>query len=245
MIKGVTFDWWHTIVETPWPDYDERMREIRVRRVGETLAGAGVRTDADTLYRAYDRHTELLRENWARRVDLTAGEQMQAFLGFAGLDGADDRLMAAVQDAFGTAILTKLPIPLPHIAETLARLKAEGYAVGIVSNTGRTWGRYLRTVQEKLGIAAYFDARVFSDEVRVRKPDPRIFQTALEALGLRPGEAVHIGDDVDADVAGAKGLGSRAVWFNTGFWPGAKTDQADAEIHDHAELPAILERWRR
>ena len=33
MIRGVTFDWWHTIAETPWPDYDAHMRRIRVERI--------------------------------------------------------------------------------------------------------------------------------------------------------------------------------------------------------------------
>jgi 2-haloacid dehalogenase/putative hydrolase of the HAD superfamily len=80
--------------------------------------------------------------------------------------------------------------------------------------------------------------------VRVRKPEPRVFKEALSMMGLPPERVVHVGDDVTADIAGAKGHGMRAIWFNTGFWREARADTADAEIADHNELPPILRRWR-
>lgn len=245
MIRGVTFDWWHTVAETPWPDYDARMRDIRVRQVRDAFAAEGVVLEPEGIYAAYDRHTELLTARWREHVDLSAEEQVRAFLGFLGLDGTDPRLAGGLQEAFGTAIRTKPPILYPHIVQALARLQREGYALGLVSNTGRTWGRFLRPVQDELGIGKYFDVRVFSDEVGVRKPERGIFQAALDGLHRRPYEIVHVGDDVDADVRGAKVLGMRAVWFNVGFWPGAKSDEADAEIHDHAEIFDVLARWTR
>src|SRR3989442_845658 len=52
------------------------------------------------------------------------------------------------------------------------------------------------------------------------------------------------GLDENDDVAGAKAVGMRAVWINTGFWKGATTDRADAEIRGHGELPRLLEKWR-
>jgi len=57
-------------------------------------------------------------------------------------------------------------------------------------------------------------------------------------------EAVHVGDDVDADVAGAKGAGLRAVWYDTGKWTGADGSRADAVVHSWREVPAALEAWR-
>src|SRR5207302_2016788 len=66
----------------------------------------------------------------------------------------------------------------------------------------------------------------------------------LDGVGLPAAEVAHVGDDVIADVAGAKAVGMRAVWFNTGFWKGATTDRADAEIRGHGELPRLLEKWR-
>ena len=252
MIQGVTFDWWHTIAETPWPDYDARMRRIRVERIAEAFSDRGLVVEPEVLYRAYDRHTELLAERWKAHVDLSGEEQLRAFLQFAGLDAADADLLDAVAASFGDAIRSKLPVLYPHVAAVLAALKREGYRIGLISNTGRTWGRFLRPIQDDLGIGKYFDDRVFSDELGIRKPEAEIFEAALGHLDLRPEEVVHVGDDLEADIGGSKALGFRAVWFDVGHESEhAVHDPAaggaalpDAAIHDHRELLGILERWR-
>ncbi len=251
MIEGVTFDWWNTIALTT-ADQDRRLRELRIERVLTAVKGLPATTGV--LLRAYDAQTTLLGESWARNVDLHPEQQIAVFLKFAGLDGGDPALARAVADAFGGALLEIPPALFPHIAETLEALERDGIAVGIVSNTGRTWGRYLRAVQDRLGIGRFFRVRVFSDEVGVRKPEPDIFEAALAGLGLPPERVVHVGDDVDADIAGAKALGMRAVWFNAGRaghradygqWSDAAVGRADAEVRDHAEVPALVRGWRR
>lgn len=252
MIKGVTFDWWHTVAETPWPDYDVHMRKVRVERIREAFSDRGLVVEPEVLYRAYDRHTELLIEKWKGHVDLSGEEQIRAFLEFAGLDAADEDLLDALIASFGEAIRSKLPILYPHVGATLAALKRSGYRIGLISNTGRTWGRFLRPIQDDLGVGKYFDDRLFSDELGVRKPEPAIFETALDHLGLRPEEVVHVGDDLVADVAGAKAIGMRAVWFDVGHEsehaihdPSAREAvPPDAAIHEHRDLPGILERWQ-
>jgi len=252
MIKGVTFDWWHTIAETPWPDYDAHMRKIRVERIREAFSDRGLVVEPETLYAAYDRHTELLIEKWKEHVDLSGEEQLRAFLEFADLDATDADLLDALAASFGDAIRSKLPILYPHIGATLAALQRGGYRIGLISNTGRTWGRFLRPIQDDLGIGKFFDDRVFSDEVGIRKPEPPIFEQALSHLGLRPDEVVHVGDDLVADVGGSKGIGMRAVWFDVGHEsehavhdPSAlEAVPPDAAIHEHRELLGILERWR-
>ena len=244
MIKGVTFDWWNTLAVTS-PDQDRRLRTLRMDRFRPALTRIARRTPAEeALLAAYDRQTELLAAAWAKGVDLHPSDQIATFLRLAGLDGQAPALTEAATEAFGGALLEIPPTLFPHIAETLEWLKREGYAIGLVSNTGRTWGRYLRQVQDRLGIGTYFDSRVFSDEVGIRKPESGIFEVALSELGLPAERVVHIGDDVAADVAGAKAHGMRAIWFNTGFWRDASTDRADAEIADHADLTALLRGWR-
>jgi putative hydrolase of the HAD superfamily len=245
-IKGVTFDWWGTIVEIPAVRdiYDERMREIRVDRAAEALKAAGFRVHRTLLCRAYDAQTDLLLRTWNDHRDLTVEEQARAYLGFLGVGEGREDLVRTLQEAFGSAIEARLPVLYPDIGETLRVLRDRGYRTGLISNTGRTGGRFLRPVQDRLGIGGCFDVRTFSDEVGVRKPDRAIFQAALDKLSLAADEVVHLGDDVVADVTGAKSIGMRAVWFNTGFWKDAKGDRADAEIRGHAELPRLLEKWR-
>ena len=242
-LKGATFDWWGTIAVIPPKEESAAFREIRISRLEEALQRVGIGVDRSVLLRAYDRQGEFLENAWARHREPSPEQQVHAFLRFARIDPRDPRAAAGVGEAFGGAILVRLPSLFPHVRETLEGLRGRGLAIGLVSNTGRTWGRYLSKVQEALGIGKYFDVRVYSDELRVRKPDRRMFDAATNRLGLGAADVVHIGDDVNADVAAAKAAGMRAVWFNTGFWPKARTDRADAEIHDHSELVAILEAW--
>jgi putative hydrolase of the HAD superfamily len=252
MIRGVTFDWWHTIAETPWPDYDIHMRRIRVERIAEAFSDRGLVVQPEILYAAYDRHTELLIQKWKGHVDLSGEEQLRAFLEFAGLDATDEDLLDALAASFGEAIRMKLPILYPHIGTTLAALKRSGYRIGLISNTGRTWGRFLRPIQDDLGVGKYFDDRIFSDELGIRKPEPAIFETALEHLSLRPAEVVHVGDDLVADVAGSKRIGMRSVWFDVGHDSehavhdpsDYEAASPDATIHEHREILDILDRWR-
>jgi len=69
----------------------------------------------------------------------------------------------------------------------------------MISNTGRTPGSILLNILEMYGIRDYFTYFVFSDEVMVRKPDPRIFAFAQNKLGMDKNEIVHIGDSVNLD----------------------------------------------
>ena len=245
MIEGVTFDWWNTLAVTS-PGQDRRLRQLRIERLLQAIPESDRRRmglQEERLLAAYDRQTELLSDAWGRNVDIYPPDQIEMFRELAGIPKSWD-YSEEITEAFGGALLQLPPAIFPHVPETLEWLKHEGYAVGLISNTGRTWGMFLRKIQDRLGIGKYFDARIFSDEVRVRKPEPRIFKEALSTMGLPPGRVVHVGDDVTADIAGAKGHGIRAIWFNTGFWREARADTADAEIADHNELPPILRRWR-
>ena len=67
---------------------------------------------------------------------------------------------------------------------------------------------------QALGLDGAFDVVVISGEVRVRKPDPRVFALALRDLGVAAQDVWHVGDNPQTDVAGAKAAGLTAVWLN-------------------------------
>lgn len=82
---------------------------------------------------------------------------------------------------------------------------------------------------------------LISEAVRVYKPDPLIFQRALEQLGLQPNEVLHVGDSELDDVRGAKAAGLRVAWINRTNRPRRSDVPApDFEIRDLTELPALL-----
>lgn len=87
------------------------------------------------------------------------------------------------------------------------RVRAAGMKVAVVSN----WDRGLRPLLAELGVRAWVDALAISAELGVEKPDPAIFAAACEALGVAPARAVHLGNDPDEDVAGARAAGCAAL----------------------------------
>lgn len=66
---------------------------------------------------------------------------------------------------------------------------------------------------ETAGILDRFKVIVTSDTLKVSKPDPRIFHYAASAMGLRPEQCLHVGDDLKKDVEGAGAAGFRAIWL--------------------------------
>jgi len=102
---------------------------------------------------------------------------------------------------------------VPGAPAVLRALRRRGYRLGLVSNT--PWGTpdYLwRGQLQRFGLAECFETTCFSSDVGSRKPDPRIFRTALEALGVAAGRALFVGDEPEADVRGARRAGLRAAW---------------------------------
>ncbi|WP_326724908.1 HAD-IA family hydrolase [Streptomyces sp. NBC_00243] len=95
----------------------------------------------------------------------------------------------------------------PDADEVLGALRERGVAVGVVSNIG--WD--LRPVFRAHGLDPYVGAYVLSYEHGIQKPDPRLFATACDALGIAPEDTLMVGDDRRAD-GGAAALGC-AVHF--------------------------------
>jgi putative hydrolase of the HAD superfamily len=93
----------------------------------------------------------------------------------------------------------------------LARLRAAGLRLGVVSNSD---GR-VEVALEAAGLLQYFDVVLDSAVVGVEKPDPAIFRAALDALGVRPEEALFVGDLYEVDVVGARAAGMTAVLLRT------------------------------
>jgi len=95
----------------------------------------------------------------------------------------------------------------PEVPRVLDALRADGHALAVVSN----WDVSLHEVLESTGLASRVDAVVVSAEIGTAKPDPEPFRRALAALGAAPDEALHAGDSIEEDVAGARAAGIRAV----------------------------------
>jgi HAD superfamily hydrolase (TIGR01549 family) len=122
--------------------------------------------------------------------------------------------------------------------EVLKTLQGWGLRLGIVSNTfvpGKTLDGHL----ERDGLLSFFPVRIYSCDIRFMKPDRRIFEHALRAVGVGAEETMFVGDTPVADVFGAKRLGMVSVW-RRGYRPAHRKAHPDHTIRELVELPDIL-----
>ena len=148
----------------------------------------------------------LPQEHWlpARELGLTRPiptltEFAREFPGHEGLDL--DALEAQLREDLAEVALFDDAIP------TLIRARAEGLAIALISNLAAPYKQPFF----RLGLAEHFDAVVFSCDVGLAKPDPRIYELAAAELGLPAGELLMIGDSRGDDVDGAKRAGLAAL----------------------------------
>lgn len=95
-------------------------------------------------------------------------------------------------------------------APALQAARGRGERVVVVSN----WDASLPAALASAGLAPLIDAVLTSAQAGVAKPDVAIFERALALAGVAPGAALHVGDNLEEDVAGARAAGIPAVWCN-------------------------------
>ncbi len=145
------------------------------------------------------------------------------------------------------APIVQLSMVEPGTSEMLAALRDAGVKLAIVSNTfipGAVLDRHL----EHVGLLEYFPVRIYSSHVRYQKPHQKIFQIALEQIGVQAAHAIFIGDLLKTDIKGARRCGMRTVWkpARHNRVPKSKKHKADMRIRRITQLPEILKKmgWR-
>ncbi len=136
---------------------------------------------------------------------------LEGYAEFCGVaPGVRDDVHLHLDSEFADAALWYREVP--GCRAGLAELAATGVRLGIVSNADGMIGQRLRErelVQVGPGVGVEVDCVIDSGAVGVMKPDPRIFQLALDAMGLDAGDAWYLGDMPGIDVVGARRAGIR------------------------------------
>lgn len=129
----------------------------------------------------------------------------------------------------------------PGVKELLERLYGQ-YSLGVIANQAPGAEERLRS----FGILEYFGLVLASAEVGLSKPDPRIFQMALDRAGCRAEQAVMAGDRLDNDIIPARALGMKTVWIRQGDWkyaaPRSPEEMPDVIMEDWKEFDEALRR---
>lgn len=230
-LRAVSFDALGTLLELE-PLAPRLQRELE-RRFGRRLDAERVARAAAAeiaFYRAHHlvardcRSLEKLRENCARVVLEALPELRRGAV-------PAQRRVGTVREALLAAISFRLA---PDAVATVQALRTLGLRVGVTSN----WDCDLQRVLGELGLREFFDVVVVSAEEGVAKPDRRLFEVAHERLGVRPDEALHVGDDPFADLAGAR----LAAWSALLIDRDGRYPECLAAIRTLAQLPPLLSR---
>ncbi|MFD2763623.1 HAD family hydrolase [Micromonospora eburnea] len=190
MPRPVIFDLFHTLIDGANPERD--------RVVGEMALMVGVEPAA--LVSAYHATWRDRMLGWdvaetvrilARRLGGTPTEEQVA-------RAAAHRRELAARLLDGVA---------PKTLALLDALRADGHPLGLISNataeTAEAW--------HTSALARRFDEAVFSCTVGMAKPDPAIYRTAAERLGVDPTDCVFVGDGADGELAGAAAVGMTVI----------------------------------
>lgn len=234
-LRAVTFDCWQTLLA------DGNLaaaRELRTAALVEASAARGVEVAPEAalaaIRAAHGRHVEL----WSRGIGSGSPEIAGWALASLGIDDAP--LAAALGRRFEDAGLAGEVEALPGAGETLAALARRGVRLALVCDTGFSGGRIVRRFLARVGLLDALEILVFSDEVGVPKPHPRMFEAALGPLGVDPAHAVHVGDLRRTDVAGGRGHGMGTVRIRATHDDLSDHPEADAVADSHAELRELL-----
>jgi putative hydrolase of the HAD superfamily len=121
-----------------------------------------------------------------------------------------------------------------QVPDVLGRLRSRGLQLVVVSNANEQ----LRASFDRLGLSQHIDILVNSYEEGVGKPDPRLFQIALDRATAQPDSTVHVGDLYHVDVVGARAAGVRAVLLDPADLHTGYDCGRIRRLHDLVELLA-------
>ncbi|HZY42609.1 MAG TPA: HAD family hydrolase, partial [Anaerolineae bacterium] len=238
MITALTFDFWNTLYTAA-----AYAHPLRRRFLFELFA----KHQIDVTPEQVDAAEDIARHAWNRawREEYrtpSAAEWVRVMLNalLIELPSADFDALALCYDR---SLLDANPGPalIDGAAETIRRL-AGRYRLGVISDSGLSTGKTLREFLIRDNLINCFTHLSFSDEVGVSKPHPRIFHFTLDRVGAQPQAAVHIGDLTRSDIAGAKGVGMRAVRLTANYDDADRSVAPDAVVQSYAELEVWIKR---
>jgi putative hydrolase of the HAD superfamily len=211
--RAVIFDLWQTLV--PW-DVEESTRFNA--EVAQTI---GVEPE---------RYLEvwLTGRHLPNRNNGPAADHFRALFGELGVD-ADVEQVLEMRRARARRVL----VPRRDALPTLDELRRRGHLLGMISVCTQD----VSQVWDETPFGGTFDATVFSCDVGVSKPDPRIYEIACERLGVEPADCLFVGDGANDELPGAERAGMTAVQLRA---PG-ETLTPDGEAWQGASIEHLSE----
>lgn len=210
--KAVFFDMDNTILA-----YDSKSPQSWERaftRFGPQLKGVDVQQFGDAMNEIRPWFWGDPARDQRARLDLATARREMVALAFSHLGVDAGEAGSEMADAYGDIQEASIEA-YPGAMNTLQRIREMGKGMALITNGV---SRLQRAKINRFGLEPFFDCIIVEGEFGAGKPDPRVYRHALEQLSVQPSEAMMVGDNLQADIAGAQSLGIPTVWVD---WKGA------------------------
>lgn len=211
MIKAIFFDFFNTLA-----CYQPPREQLYIDICGEH----GIHVEEKALFKSLPLADTFWRdENRRYPIDKRTSEENADFWAeyvVKALKGAE----VEISRDLAFKILSKMQQmkwefkSFEDVADTLKLLKDIGLTLGLISNVGQD----MQKTFKELGLQQYLDYYVTSLEVGYDKPQPEIFQAALQKAKVNPEEVIYVGDQYELDIVGARGVGIKAILIDRKGW---------------------------
>ena len=168
------------------------------------------------------------------RLDLAAARRDVVRIALEEMGSADSELSRRIGDTYHDLRDAGLQ-PFADAVDTVRWFRDQGCRLALLTNGGA--GLQRRKI-DRFGLAALFDTILIEGELGFGKPDPRVYQRALDVLGVGPGGTWMVGDNLEWDVAEPQRHGIYGIWVDvrgTGLPPGERV-KPDRIIRRLSEL---------
>jgi HAD superfamily hydrolase (TIGR01509 family) len=226
-IRAITFDLWLTLIwdSKELEEYRRLRRLINFGRFTSKVSSNGTgpnRIAFDEIRVAMETMSTRVKRLYEQGYDVSPGDRGRMLFKLLKINvpkqDSEDIYERAGKILSNAGYFSKYPNINPEALPTFKLLKERfpDLKIGLVSNAARSSETY-RRMFSRFGLEKYFDGFIISCEVGFLKPRKEIFEKALSLLGVKPKEALHVGDLFRADVIGAVSAGMHACLY-TGLW---------------------------
>ncbi len=239
--EAILFDLGNTLVyfDGEWPQVFAQADAELLR----LLQDAGLELDSDsflTEFRA--RLNAYFIQRDAEFIEHTTAYVLRALLEELGHPAVSEAVLRPSLAAM-YAVSQAHWLPEEDALPTLKTLRAQGYKLGLISNAGDDAD--VQTQVDHAGFRPHLDYVITSAAAGIRKPNPRLFQMALDQWAIPAKKAVMVGDTLGADILGAHNAGLFSVWITRRAGTSANRAHADtilpnATIQTLSQLPDLL-----
>ena len=239
MLKAVFLDLGDTLVhlDRPWEDvFNANLQELY-----NYLTTRGMEQDFQRFSEAFVmQFSDASTRANLHKIEVPMEEIISNALNECGLPVPDTDLPMKAMIAFFGPEIEAWQV-YPDTIETLAALTEMGYKMGVISNAKSDWA--VHAILKRRDLDKFFETIVSSAALKIRKPRPEIFTQALNALDVKPPDAVFVGDSMEADVEGSKKMGMRSIHLLRKPMEGNHRTNPDARVTSLAEALTIITDW--